>query len=35
MLRANLFKNQADVYWRVMTPSDLPKFFFGGRPMDR
>ena len=35
-LRANLFKNQADLYWRAIY--DLLRFariFFGGRPMDR
>ena len=35
-LRANLFKNQADLYWMVIyDPSDLPGIFFGGRPVDR
>ena len=35
-LRANLFKNQADLYWRVIyDPSDLHEIFFGGRPKGR
>ena len=31
-LRANLFKNQADLYWRVIYD---PEIFFGGRPKGR
>ena len=36
-LRANLFKNQADLYWRVIyyDPLRFGRIFFGGRPVDR
>ena len=33
---ANLFKNQADLYWRVIyDPLRFVRNFVGGRPMDR
>ena len=36
VLRANLFKTQADLYWRaIYDPLRFARIFFGGRPMDR
>ena len=36
LLRANLFKNQADLYWRVIyDPLRFARNFLGERPMAR